>query len=435
MFSCKDATKPASVSTLVSGQVTNPQSDTIIISKGEERYKIGMDSMGKFSKELTGLKEGMYNFSDGRERSGLYMVPGKNIEITVDTEQFDETISYKGDGAASSNYLAKKYMNEEEEPLNFKEVFSLDESSFKQKVDEITNKKESFFSSFTSLPTSFIDLEKRSLNFDKLSMLKSYESAHAHFTQKPEFKVSSEFGDPMAGIDLNNEEDFLNIDSYKSIVISNYTDGDIKDNIAKLDNIKSSMIKKEVVKNLGYYLSPGSEDLTDIYKGLRKHTESEEGKKELDVKYEQYQKLVKGQPSPSFEFVNRKGEMVSMEEMQGKNIYVDVWATWCGPCIREIPSLKELEKEYHSNNIEFVSISIDKMKDKEKWVKMIQEKELKGVQLFSDKDWKSDFVTGYGIEGIPRFILIDAEGNIVSADAPRPSSGDEIKGMFAEMGI
>jgi hypothetical protein len=53
---------------------------------------------------------------------------------------------------------------------------------------------------------------------------------------------------------------------------------------------------------------------------------------------------------------------------------------------------------------------------------MVKEKELGGIQLFADNDWKSDFVTGYKIKGIPRFILIDPNGNIVNASAPRPSS-------------
>lgn len=65
---------------------------------------------------------------------------------------------------------------------------------------------------------------------------------------------------------------------------------------------------------------------------------------------------------------------------------------------------------------------------------MVKEKELGGVQLFADNDWKSQFVTDYKINGIPRFILIDPAGNIVSPDAPRPSS-DELKVLFDELKI
>ncbi len=151
-----------------------------------------------------------------------------------------------------------------------------------------------------------------------------------------------------------------------------------------------------------------------------------------------------GKPSPVFEnYENINGKKTSLKDLKGKYVYVDVWATWCGPCKAEIPSLKELEKQYHGKNIEFVSISVDNGRgypdnsveaSKEGWKKMIAEKEMKGVQLFSDKAWESDFVKGYGIRGIPRFILIDDKGNVIDANAPRPSS-DKIKTILKNLNL
>lgn len=139
-----------------------------------------------------------------------------------------------------------------------------------------------------------------------------------------------------------------------------------------------------------------------------------------------------GSPSPTFtNYENHKGGTTSLEDLKGKYVYVDVWATWCGPCIAEIPSIKILEAEYQDKNIQFVSISIDDaMRSgggdfdvaKNKWRTMVDEENLVGIQLFSDKNWESDFVKGYNIQGIPRFILIDPNGNVVDANAPRPSS-------------
>ena len=71
---------------------------------------------------------------------------------------------------------------------------------------------------------------------------------------------------------------------------------------------------------------------------------------------------------------------------------------------------------------------------KEGWKKMVTEKELGGVQLLSDKGCKSDFVQGFEINGIPRFILIDPSGNVVSADAPRPSS-PKLRSLFDSLKI
>ena len=133
-------------------------------------------------------------------------------------------------------------------------------------------------------------------------------------------------------------------------------------------------------------------------------------------------KKLNGTPSPTFKYENHKGGVTSLEDLKGKFVYVDVWATWCGPCRQEIPFLQKTEAAYHGKNIEFVSISVDEQKNHDKWSKFVTEKSLGGIQLLADKDWKSDFVQGYKINGIPRFILISPEGKIVNADAPRPSS-------------
>lgn len=133
-------------------------------------------------------------------------------------------------------------------------------------------------------------------------------------------------------------------------------------------------------------------------------------------------KKMEGIVSPSFDYENHKGGKTKLEDLRGKYVYIDVWATWCGPCIAEIPHLKKVEEKYHGKNIEFVSISVDTEKDYEKWKKMVVAKELGGIQLFADKNWTSDFIKAYGINAIPRFILIGPDGKVIKADAARPSS-------------
>ena len=153
--------------------------------------------------------------------------------------------------------------------------------------------------------------------------------------------------------------------------------------------------------------------------------------------------LPKGAPSPTFDnYENINGEKTSLSDLKGKYVYIDVWATWCGPCKAEIPFLKTVEKNYHDKNIAFVSMSIDDdrthggswEKANEDWRKMVNEKELGGIQIFAPNGWDSEFVQNYMVDGIPRFILVDPEGNIVSASAPRPSSEELIK-LFDEENI
>jgi thiol-disulfide isomerase/thioredoxin len=133
-----------------------------------------------------------------------------------------------------------------------------------------------------------------------------------------------------------------------------------------------------------------------------------------------YNALNNSMSSP-FDYLNFKGGNTKLSDFKGKYVYIDVWATWCGPCIAEIPFLKKVEEKYDGKNIAFVSISVDVQKDFEKWKKFVEDKQLGGIQLFADKNWNSDFIKSFGINSIPRFILIDPSGKVVSADAARPS--------------
>ena len=144
--------------------------------------------------------------------------------------------------------------------------------------------------------------------------------------------------------------------------------------------------------------------------------------------YARNQKMGRGKPSPKFyDYIDYKGGKKSLDSFKGRYVYIDIWATWCGPCIQQIPYLKELEKEYHKKNIEFVSISTDESRRsggsweaaEKKWRDFVKKKSLNGVQLWSGKD--ISFQKEYQISGIPRFILIDPQGNIIDANAPRPS--------------
>ena len=222
--------------------------------------------------------------------------------------------------------------------------------------------------------------------------------------------------------------------------------------------IKSDALRRKLYSNQKLYDLERSDFNEEVKTVLRSMTSLLETTKNLDsafvaeqkaskTKFEdylitnyedkQYLKtvLARGKASPKFnDYENYTGETASLDDFKGKFLYLDIWATWCGPCVREIPYLKALEKKYHGKNIEFVSISIDKHTSREKWKTMIKNKELGGVQLLADNDWSSKFVQDYKIKGIPRFILIDPDGNIVSADAPRPSNKKLID-LFSELNI
>jgi thiol-disulfide isomerase/thioredoxin len=109
-----------------------------------------------------------------------------------------------------------------------------------------------------------------------------------------------------------------------------------------------------------------------------------------------------------------------LADFKGKYVYIDLWATWCNPCRKEFPFLKELEQKFEGAAITFLGLSVDG--SREKWESMVRSGALSGVQLYLGP--RTEFQKSYNIEGIPRFILLDRDGVIINPEMTRPSSDD-----------
>ena len=130
-------------------------------------------------------------------------------------------------------------------------------------------------------------------------------------------------------------------------------------------------------------------------------------------------KAEEGMRAADFTYPDKDGKMVSLSDFKGKVVLVDVWATWCSPCRKELPYLKKLEEEMKDTDVVFVGVSLDEDKNHEKWKKFIADEKLPGFQLFAN-GW-SHIAKAYKITGIPRFMVFGRDGRIVAVKAPRPS--------------
>ncbi|MGY0427296.1 MAG: TlpA family protein disulfide reductase, partial [Polaribacter sp.] len=293
---------------------------------------------------------------------------------------------------------------------------------------------------------SFKKRELKNIKYEYLFALSGYENYHRYLTKNKDFKVSEGFLKELKDPNLDNESDFLFSPSYRSLVASKLKEKASK--VAKKNSISEDIaylnvvvaLKSEKIKNKLLFDHALSEisytnNIKEYYSIFSKNSTNKENNKKIAAKYNKLKVLAQGNPSPKFiDFEDNAGGTKSLDHFKGKYVYIDVWATWCGPCMDELPSLKKVEAQYHGKNISFISISIDKSKDHKKWKKMIVDKKLGGTQLLADNEWKSKFVQDFGIKGIPRFILLDPKGNIVRSHAPRPSDKKLIE-LFEELKI
>lgn len=435
IFSCK--TEPKVDYVLLSGKIENKKGDKVTISGNDFKHEVKMNEDGSFADTLRIENSGYYTLTHGRERTSVYTKAGDNLNVTLDAAKFDETLKYEGKGAERNNYMAAKFLANED--FDFQKVYAQEEADFVKTIEEAKTKMEKLLNDTEGLDMDFKEKEKANIHYEYLANLSRYPNYHPYFAKKTNFKPSETLLDPVKKVNYDDANAFTLYDSYKELVASHfmekvYTDSLLTPSLDEIKGLKSQNIKNELASQMSYMLSPSFKKADELYKTLQVLSDKEEFQKELTKKYDKIKNLVAGKTSPTFDYENHKGGKTTLADLKGKYVYIDVWATWCGPCIGEIPSLKKVEAAYHDKDIEFVSISIDTKDAYKTWKKMVVDKELGGIQLIADNAWKSKFVTDYAIEGIPRFILIDPNGNIVNADAPRPSNPELVK-LFDELKI
>jgi len=116
------------------------------------------------------------------------------------------------------------------------------------------------------------------------------------------------------------------------------------------------------------------------------------------------------------------GNVVDIASFKGKYLYIDLWASWCGPCCKEVPHLQAIEKEFQDSNVVFLSISTDT--DKDAWKNKMVELNMHGNQLH---DRNNTLCNALNVKGIPFFLIYDKEGKLHTYKAMRPSRGDALR--------
>ena len=139
------------------------------------------------------------------------------------------------------------------------------------------------------------------------------------------------------------------------------------------------------------------------------------------------QSLVVGKPFPDFEGKNLAGKAFSLKDYKGKVVLIDFWATWCGPCVAELPHVKETYSHYKAKGFDVIGISLDR--DRAKLEGFIKDEKMGWTQHF---DEGGVIASKYGVNSIPTTYLIDGEGKIIASNLRGKRLEEEVKKALAK---
>jgi thiol-disulfide isomerase/thioredoxin len=177
--------------------------------------------------------------------------------------------------------------------------------------------------------------------------------------------------------------------------------------------------------------------IDSFYTQFKRRYPSSEYRQSVENQYQKWAALLPGKVAPDIRGITVDGKEFALSDLRGKVVYVDVWATWCGPCRSEFPYSKKIKKRFEGDDrVAFLYVSVDREADQ--WKKYLQKnRDLEGIHINQnpDSDETSSIYKKYMIWGIPRYFLIDQQGKIVSIMAAKPSSGEvekEIRKVLAQ---
>jgi peroxiredoxin/TolA-binding protein len=144
-------------------------------------------------------------------------------------------------------------------------------------------------------------------------------------------------------------------------------------------------------------------------------TQVQTAAKQLLAQLEARDAVTLGKAPPAFEAKDLTGAPQSLDRYRGKVVLIDFWATWCGPCIGEMPNVKAIYEKYKHRGFTVLGISLDK--EKRALEAFVKERGLSWPQIFDGKGWKNSIAQTYGVSSIPKMILLDRQGIIRFVDA------------------
>jgi thiol-disulfide isomerase/thioredoxin len=419
--------------TVIAGRITSEKpANSFFIGRTLSRDTIvsGTIVNGKFRAVLpAGLPAGMYFFKAGQFGKEIFLSENDSLYLDIETTKRKNGVRYGGTRKAENEYLDGNRNN-----FWMLESYGYEFSPARYAStvrDEWRSgiKRMNRFKTLDNIKPSpdFIAMQKKLLAADLLYLTDVYYPRvfsvyHPNDTLKfPAFldKLRSEVNISDSSL-VSNSNYLRYVSDYHQAKSAGYKNADSAF-FSSLLAIPSVQVREAVLFNSlrnRITVVRDSTQRTMMMAMIDPYITTPVYKNALSALMKQLNNIRRGNKAPALVAEAINGKEFSLSDLSRRYVVIDVWATWCGPCKREAPFFDQYAERYTSENVAFVSLSIDE--DKNAWKMAASQKSGSVLQLWA-KGGPEELAKNYAVTSIPRFMLIDPKGNIVNAQLPPPS--------------
>lgn len=454
----------------INGTITSPTADNIIavnatstkISPDNKQDKLTLDKDGKFSVTIPVTEK--FNWivlAYNNKRLDFYAEAGSNLIFKSEGNAFDVSAHFEGKGAAIPQYFADATKMRGGVMMYYRslqELSTREVANFKTGVDSIEAREQKFYDDAAvankNFPKEFAKFWHTFLTYSTYDAKLQYPITHQMILRQPTELQS--IPQRLFEVPLSVPKDFddkkLDIPFYQTYAQSYYgmmlsaagfvnmvTQGAA----GQPDDRSKALQQTDSVLNLIYKNMPPKtaelaagriitneskawqlEELESRVATYKKQFPKSKNGPELDSAVYALKKFYPGQPALDFTFTTIDGKTMKLSDLKGKVVYLDFWASWCGPCKGEMPYAKTVKEHFKGkSDAVFLYVSIDE--NDVAWKKAIDALAITGMHTRTS-GWGGSIAKEYEVQSIPAYFLIDKKGNFVVKKTPRPSQTDEV---------
>jgi peroxiredoxin len=419
---------------------------------GVNRKKIAILGDGNYYLEIKMTIPALVEFTINKEAFTTYLIPGDTLEIRLKQESLNPNninTSYFIDDEIFK-YYQKKFKEfgyymiiDNHGPLRlrwFMKMITTQKQLDNQlaETDSVQKRNIDFLEkNRMDLPEWFVTVEKNNIIYSIAQCKLTFWGSYTNFAQKLNNTVN---------VPIYNQEAHLSFEYYRFISSYYFHGYPLENKIKGIPRMISILNKEYSGIDSSLQGEIKSFFLTGVIDELysRSKSDSEAGNVDTFVKSHNFKltpealkyidnereiaynrrfdlaSLKPGDNAPEFELKDLNGTNHNLSDFKGKIIYLHFWATWCSPCVGELPVLNSLIKDVNNNKVVFINVCLDN--EYNKWKKIISENNLLGLNLLCDDTWSKKMNFLYKISSIPHYTLIDEKGLIIKNNCVRPGN-------------